>query len=78
MKKLKNLSVAVFLMLMLCMSAYAGEIGIGKAPPPPPDSSSTSVTSEIQVGGDVHMQSSLSDSIGDIALNLLQTVLLVF
>lgn len=80
MKKLKQLSMAVVVTLMLGVPAFAGEIEIGKtsSPPPPADSSSTTTPGEIQIPGNTGAPTASSDSMTELAMNLLQTVLSIF
>jgi len=73
MKKLQRLCVAGVFTLLLTTSTFAGDIQTpGKTPPPPPDESSTLASGDIQTGYEIQ------DSVADIALNLLQTMLSVF
>ena len=78
MKKLQQLCVAGVFTLVLATTTFAGDIETpGKTQPPPPAASSTLTLGDIDTPG---MQNSqvTSDSVTDIALNLLQTVLAMF
>jgi hypothetical protein len=84
MKTLRQLSVALVFTLALTISAFAGEIEIGKTSPPPSQPTQTAtaqgemhttVTGQEETGsGEV----SATDSATEIALNLLQSVLALF
>lgn len=73
MKRLRQLCVACVFTLQLTTTAFAGDIqtpGITQ-PPPPPNALSATTAGDIATGG-------MSDSVADIALDLLQTMLSVF
>jgi hypothetical protein len=73
MKKLQRLCVAGTFTLLLTMSALAGDIQTpGKTQPPPPPESSIPAPGDIQTGNEIQ------NSVAEIALNLLQTMLSVF
>ena len=79
MKKLRQLCVATVFILVLTTATFAGDIatpGITQPTPPPPDESSAT-SGNIETGGD-REPASFSDSVADLALNLLQTMLSVF
>lgn len=80
MKKLQRLCVVGVFTLVLATVTFAGEIATGGSPqpPPPPAASSTITPGEIDTPGDIHTPLATSDSVADIALNLLQTMLSVF
>jgi hypothetical protein len=80
MKKLNRFGIAAVFTLMLASAAFAGEIGIGIAPPPtPPASSSVTTSGDIYIGRtDTDTASASCDSVSNIALNLLQSLLSVF
>ena len=78
MKKLKQLCMANLFTLVLTTATFAGDIQTGGTPqPPPPAASSTSAPGDISTGG-IQMPITINDSVADIALNLLQTMLAVF
>jgi hypothetical protein len=79
MIKLKHLGAASLLTVLLVLSTSAGEIQLGVASPlpsPPPAVSST--PGEIQLPGSMQGPGSAGASVTDVALNLLQELLLVF
>ena len=84
MKKLKQLSMAVLLTLILAMSALAGEIGMPVAPPPPPDSASATTPGQMETPGEIPIPGATqgpgvaSYSATEVALDLLRSVLSVF
>lgn len=79
MKKLHRLCMAVLLTLVLTTCSFAGDIGIPGAPPSQPPSSSTTPGDILTPPGDTQGPSGLaSDAVTEAALNLLQSVLLVF
>jgi hypothetical protein len=79
MEKLTKLTIVVVLTLMLATSALAGDIGIPVVPPPPPAASSVLTTpGEMQIPGNTGTPTASSDSMTELALNLLQTVLSIF
>jgi hypothetical protein len=65
--------------LVLTTATFAGDIHTGgiAPPPPPPDESSATTQGDIATGG-LQSPQGTSDSVADIALNLLQTMLSVF
>ena len=76
MEKLKHLTSALVLTLLLAVSSFGGIIEC-PAPPPPPAAPST--PGDIWIPGDGHTPGSPSDSATIIAaLNLLQSLLSVF
>jgi hypothetical protein len=77
MRKLRQLSMAVMLTLVLATCAFAGIIGGGPEPPPaPPSATATGITDTPP--SDAQPVAAPSDLVVDIALNLLQSVLLAF
>jgi len=79
MKKLQQISMAAVLTLMLATGVFAGIIETPATPPPPPPPDALSATSsgDIATGGLQNPQA-MSDSVADIALNLLHTMMSVF
>jgi hypothetical protein len=75
MKKLQQISMALALTLMLTTGAFAGIIHTPEAPPPP--DSTLALHSSSATQSDTNYQQS-GDSLGNIALSLLQTMLSVF
>ena len=73
MKKLQQLCMAGVFTLALTTAGFAGDIQTGGSPQPPPPNQSSATTP-----GDIHTGQAISDSVADIALNLLQTMLSVF
>jgi hypothetical protein len=78
MKKLWQLCVAGVFALALTTATFAGDIQTPGSPQPPPSNQSSAATP-----GDIDTQSkqnpqAMSDSVTDIALNLLQTMLSMF
>ena len=79
MKKLQQLCMAGVFTLVLTTATFAGDIqtgGITQPPPPPPAESSATTPGDIATGG-IQSPQAISDSVADIALNLLQTMLSV-
>ena len=78
MKELQQLCMAGVFTLVLTTATFAGDIHTGGIPqPPPPAASSTSAPGDISTGG-TQMPLAINDSVAEIALNLLQTMLAVF
>ena len=78
MRKLRQLSVAVVLTLALSASAFAGTIGTSPEAPPPEPPSATA-TGIIGTGpSDAQPVAATSDPVVEVALSLLQSVLLAF
>lgn len=71
MKKLRQLCMASVFTLVLTTATFAGDISTPGKTPPPPDASTTTQ-------GDIQTGYEIQDSVADIALNLLQTMLSVF
>jgi hypothetical protein len=78
MKKIEQLSMAVVLTVMLTMSTLAGDIHIPAPAPPPPSSSVAAAPGEIPNPGDVHVPGAPSDSVAEVALDLLLSVMSAF
>ncbi len=81
MKKLKQLTSAVALILVFTVTAFAGiiETPAVPPPPPPPDSSSSIATpGDMETPGVTQGPGLASDSVTEVALSLLQSVLSVF
>ncbi len=81
MKSLRRLSVALVFTFALTLPAFAGEISTGIAPPQPVKTATadgdiqTGVTGQIETGSS---EATATDSVAEIALNLLQSVLSLF
>ena len=80
MKKLLQLCAAAVFTLALTTATFGGDISTpGKTdPPPPPPAFSAIAAGEIQTQQDIQNAEPMSDSVIDLALNLLNTMLLVF
>jgi hypothetical protein len=85
MKQLRILCALVVLTFALTVPAYAGNISTDIAAPPPPPSSSATTDGNISTGitsqtteGTGETTASASSSITEIAMNLLQSVLVLF
>lgn len=79
MKALQQLCGAAVFILVLTSATFGGDISTGgKTEPPPPPTSSTTAPGERQTEQDLQNPEVMSDSVVDIALNLLHTMLLVF
>lgn len=80
MNNVQRLCASVALTLALTVSVFAGQIDIGKTPPPPP----TSVTAAGQIDTGVASSDATpngettAESLTEITLNLLQSVLALF
>lgn len=78
MKKLQRLCVLSVFTLVLTTTTFAGDIQTPGSPQPPPPSASSAITpGDISTPG-IQSPQAMSDSVADIALNLLQTMLAVF
>ena len=77
MKKLQQLCMAGVFTLVLTTATFAGDISTPGSPQPPPPGASTLAPEDIETPGIQNPQAT-SDSVADIALNLLQTMLSVF
>ena len=78
MKNMKRLCLVGVFTLVLTTTSFAGDIQTGKAPPPPPDQPSATTPGQMDAPPAIQNRQGASDSIEDIALNLLQTMLSVF
>ena len=78
MKKLKQLSLATTLTFVLATCAFGGIIDCPPAPPPPPGSSSAMSPGIIDTPRATQDAGLASDSVTEVALSLLQSVLSVF
>jgi hypothetical protein len=78
MKKLRHLSAAAFLTAMLAISTSAGEIQLGIAPPPPPAPPLATAPCDIGAPGDIYIPGPRSDLAIEVALSLLQDLLIMF
>lgn len=82
MKNLQRLCASVVLTLALAASVFAGQIDTGKTPPPPPPTSATAA-GQIDTGiappdTTPNGETTSVESVTEIALNLLQSVLALF
>ena len=79
MRKLQQLSMAVVFTLALSASAFAGIIGGGPEPPPaPPEPPSATATGTIETPPTTQLVAEPSNPVVDVALSLLQSMLLAF
>lgn len=78
MRKIRLLSMAILLTLMLGTSALAGIIETPPAPAPPPEPQQASSTGIIGGPPNAEPVTLATDPVVDIALNLLQSVLSLF
>jgi hypothetical protein len=78
MKKLQQLCMAGVFTLVLTTATFAGDIATGGFTQPPPDESSPTTLGGIETGLGVQNPEAISDSVADIALDLLQIMLSVF
>lgn len=81
MRYLRRIFLASVFTLTLALPAFAGQIEIGYAPPPPPPTQAVTANGQIDTmltgqEGTVSDEASATDSATEIALNLLQSVLL--
>ena len=77
MRRLRQLSMAVLLTLMLASGAFAGTIGTGPEPPPAPPSATATGTIDTPPS-DAQPVATATDPVIDIALNLLRGALSLF
>jgi hypothetical protein len=80
MKKLQHLCMSGVFTLVLSTAAFGGHIetpGVTPPPPPPPDELSAITPAHVETEG-IPSSQAAGDSVTDIALNLLQTMLTVF
>lgn len=79
MRKLQQLCGAAVFTLVLTTATLGGDISTGgkSEPPPPPPASSAIAPGEIQTE-DIQNPEAMSDSVADLVLNLLYTMLTVF
>ena len=80
MKKLCQLCAALVFIIALTIPAFAGEIETGKVPPTPPaavlaSEIETGITGQVETGSS---EATATDSATQFALNLLQSMLLLF
>lgn len=84
MKKLRQPCVAFVLIFVLTLPAFAGQMDTGFAPPPPRAPASATTEGEISttVAGNMSAtkseEATAADSVTEIALSLLQSVLSLF
>lgn len=81
MKKLRQLCMAGVFTLLLTTATFAGDIhtgGLTQQPPPPPVESSPITPGGTETGPGLQNPQGIGDSVVDITLNLLQTMLSVF
>ena len=80
MKKLQQLSAPIVLTLLLSVSTFAGDgiILIGKTDPPPPSPPTAVATSNEAEAECVTDMSAANDSVTEVALSMLQSVLALF
>jgi hypothetical protein len=81
MKKFRQVCMAGVFTLLLTTATFAGEIATGgftAPPPPPPDELTATTPEEIQTGWGIQNWQATRDSVADISLNLLQTMLALF
>lgn len=78
MTKLRKMSMALVLALMLAPSALAGITDYPPAPAPPPPSATATATGTIDTPPSDAQPVAASDLVLDAALNLLQSALLAF
>lgn len=79
MKKLQQLCAAVVFTLVLTTVALGGDISTGgKSEPPVPPSSATIASGEIQTEQDIQNPEAVSDSVADLAIDLLYIMLTMF
>jgi hypothetical protein len=78
MRRLRQLSMAVLLTLMVSASAFAGIIDGPPAPTPPPESPLATATGTIETPPSAEAVTQATDPAVDVALNLLQSVLSLF
>lgn len=77
MRRLRQLSLAIMLTLVLATCAFAGIIGGGPEPPPEPPSATATGTIDTPPSG-AQPVAPATDPVVDIALYLMQSVLSLF
>jgi len=75
MTKLKFLGVSSLMVISLALSTTAGEIQLGRSTSPPDDPPPTSTTTQNQAPSN---EQEPATSVTDVALNVLQDLLVVF
>ena len=78
MRKLKQISLAVAIMLALSTGAMAGIIECPPAPTPPPQPSASAIAPETIETPSAQSVTMPSNPVVDVALNLLQSALTLF
>jgi len=78
MRSLQRLCVVGVFSLVLTTTTFAGDIHTGIASPAPPDQSSVIEPGHIQSPQAIENPQGTSESVADIALSLMQTMLSVF
>jgi hypothetical protein len=78
MKTVRRLGMTSVFSLLLATATFAGEISTPKAPPPPPPGPSLMTPGETDTGRGTQNPQETSESVADIVLNLLQSMLAVF
>lgn len=78
MKTLRTLCAAVVLTLALTTAAFAGVISTPVAPPPPSETTSATTEGNISTMSVESEEAAGSNSVTETALNLLQSLLLLF
>jgi hypothetical protein len=78
MKNIKRLCLVGVFTIVFATSTFAGDIQTGKPSPPPPDQPSATTPRDIDTPRATQYPQGTGDSVADIAMNLLQTMLAVF
>lgn len=78
MRKLRQLSMSVMLALVLATCAFADAGIIGTSPEAPPEPQSATAPGTIETPPSAESAGAPTDPVVDLALNLLQSVLLAF
>ena len=78
MRKLRQLSIAVLLALMLCVPAFAGIVDCPPEPTPPPPASAMATGIVDTPLSDAQPVTPATDPLVDVALSLLQGALSLF
>lgn len=78
MKHLKRFATVAVFVLTLTTASFAGQISTGITSPPPPPQNSIEQADANNVGGEVTTDAQASDSVVEVALSLVESLLALF